>query len=66
MVMHVCANLHGPPCPSCCHRAPWIISTWLWGSPTTRYKRYDPSADSYSLSFSFLEVTGGAGPVERW
>ena len=44
----------------CCRRA-GIAATWLWASATSCYKRYDPTADIYSLSFCFLEVRPAAG-----
>lgn len=43
-------------CATLCRRSDCIASTWLWGSSTCRYKRFDPTADTYSMSFSFLEV----------
>ncbi|PRW59973.1 leucine-rich transmembrane [Chlorella sorokiniana] len=51
--------------PTTCHRAcdladpnlsRYIVSTWLWGSPTSSYRRFDATGDVYSLSFSFLEL----------
>ncbi|PRW59599.1 serine threonine- kinase PEPKR2-like [Chlorella sorokiniana] len=36
--------------------APFIVCTWLWGSSICSYKRFDPTADMYSLSFCFLEL----------
>ena len=44
-----------------CCRPHSICSTWYWGSLTTRNKQYDPLADLYSLSFTFLEVRLMAG-----
>jgi hypothetical protein len=43
------------PLPRC--RAHNICSTWYWGSLTTRNRQFDPLADLYSLSFTFLEVS---------
>lgn len=44
-----------------CCRPHNICSTWYWGSLTARNKQYDPLADLYSLSFTFLEVRLMAG-----
>ena len=42
------------------------MSTWLWGGLAPRHKHFDPTADVYSLSFSFLEVRGrGKGSLTR-
>lgn len=36
-----------------------LCGTWLWGSLAVRYRRFDPKADLYSLSFIFAEVRKG-------
>ncbi|PRW58085.1 serine threonine- kinase ATG1 [Chlorella sorokiniana] len=33
-----------------------LCGTWLWGSMLVRNRRFDPSADLYSLSISFAEA----------
>ncbi|PRW58723.1 hypothetical protein C2E21_3267 [Chlorella sorokiniana] len=33
-----------------------LCGTWLWGSMLMRHRRFDPSADLYSLSIIFAEV----------
>lgn len=51
----------------CCRRDQ-ILGTWLWGSMKARNGRFDPTADLYSLSFVFAEVSrqqGAAGMAER-
>ena len=35
-----------------------MVSTWLWGSLSTRYGMVDPLADLYSLNVVFLEASG--------